>query len=809
MLTKNLTPFLFGAKVCSRRPPAPEMTLVVRGAFGLVQGGTAALLGGRLAQGTLAGDLVRDGDDERTGELTHASDFADFKLRADVLLRGSCYAPGGRQGAECPVLFRVGAWSKALWVVGPRVWTDAVIGSPFSDPLPFRRMPITYENAFGGPGYDKNPVGKGAGTTELPTVEHAGVRVRARSDRTAPASYGPINPAWPERATKIGKEYGRKYLTERAPFYAEDFDWSYFNAAPMDQRLPGYLRGDEEITLQNLHPSIPVLTSRLPGVRVRAFVKDTAARFREVRMALDTLLAEPDEEKVFLTWRGVDSVKELDLSDVKTVLVASERLVDAELPEAHYKAILEAFEADPFGIKAAAPEGFDDMAERFRREQAGESPPPGTPGLDPVSAHLERKLGKYAAKEQAQVQKAVGELLAKSEGHVDLKKEMEKAVQAQGDTPPVAVIKKPGFLPDVGLRRTMRRVLGEVESIKKLVADKKEVPKEALARIDALERLPHDPRWLQVDPSYTPPDGPISTEEPGPGRDLSEQDLTGRDLSGMDLSGANLEGAILTRAKLSRANLRGARLKRAILYRADLCEADLTRADLTQVNASHVRAVEAVFTGAKLDYAFFEDADLFGATLAGVQGEYPVFVRARLAAVKAKDASLPNADFTKASLDGADFRGAVLRACQFSKCTAERVDMTGAKINGASFGGAVLRGACLDSVAGDRTIWARANLDGADLSFAVLPAGHFVEVSAVGARFFGANLKECRFYRATLDGAELVRANLFSADLRNARLSGTKFNGSSLYDAAFIGAAGAGTDFTGANLTRSTLERMS
>ena len=77
-----------------------------------------------------------------TGECLYASDFADFKLHAEVLLAGTCHAPGGRPVAECPVRFSVGAWSKTLLVVGRRVWTEKVLGPAISDPQPFTTMPL-------------------------------------------------------------------------------------------------------------------------------------------------------------------------------------------------------------------------------------------------------------------------------------------------------------------------------------------------------------------------------------------------------------------------------------------------------------------------------------------------------------------------------------------------------------------------------------------------------------------------------------------------------------------------------------------
>src|SRR6185437_14255208 len=287
----------------------------------------------------------------------YASDFADFKLNAEVLLSGACHTPGGRPLPECPVRFSVGAWSKSLLVVGRRVWTEKVIGAAISDPHPFTTMPLRYANAFGGPGYAPNPAGKGHGTPELPNVEHPAARVRGKGDRPEPAGFGPLSPAWPQRAGKVGTQYGAKWRKERAPFYAEDFDWTHFHAAPADQQMRGYLRGDEEVSFVNLHPAAPTFSARLPGLRVRAFAKDAKGVVREAPMKLDTLLADLDEEKIVLTWRGLVPVEQDDLADVKTVLIASEKLVDPPLPEARYLEIIEAFEADPLEVDRHVPGG--------------------------------------------------------------------------------------------------------------------------------------------------------------------------------------------------------------------------------------------------------------------------------------------------------------------------------------------------------------------------------------------------------------------------------------------------------------------
>src|SRR5262249_10610796 len=147
---------------------------------------------------------------------------------------------------------------------------------------------------------------------------------------------------------------------KRAPYYAEDFDWTYFHAAPPDQQIKGYLRGDEEIVFQGLHPEAPSFGARLPGLRVRAFVKDARGRFREAAMSLDTLFADLDAGALFLTWRGIDAVAEDDLSDVAVVHVAAEPLASERVPVDRYRAEVEAFEADPLGFRAVLPAGLAD-----------------------------------------------------------------------------------------------------------------------------------------------------------------------------------------------------------------------------------------------------------------------------------------------------------------------------------------------------------------------------------------------------------------------------------------------------------------
>ncbi len=807
MANKNLTPFLFGSKVTSRRPPQPEMTLIVRAKFTLRPGAPLSLPEGHpvLAQETLRGNVFDDDDHDQTGECLYPSDLADYKPHADVLLLGTCHTPGKARVTECPVRFGVGSWSKILRVVGERVWMDGLLGPAMSDPVPFDRMPLGDRHSFGGPEHPLNPVGKGHGTRELPNVEGADDLLLSRSDRPAPAGFGPLSPNRPDRRAKVGKNYGKAYREKRAPYYADDLDWTYFNAARPDQQLP-YLRGDEELLFQNLHPDAEVFRSRLPGLRIRAFANDAERGFREVPMHLDTLLADLDKEALFLTWRGLTEVADDDLSPV-TTLVASEPLDAPPLPEAHYREILARFEADPLEIEAQiSPELKEEWKALQALQRKGDeaATPPDASGLDPLSAMLKARLGDVAKPQQDKIRRAMAALAGvvvpggKVLGGViaEALRHLPKASQAL--PPPLA--EAAPMVTDAALRTAFRRVARAVEEAKSLAAARG-APVPALA---AWDKLVGDPKLASMGLSTAPPRAP---GELGPGSDLSDQDLSDKDLSGHDLTGANLSGALLTGANLRGAKLARATLKHAVLFEADVREADFTEADLSGATLQSAWAERAVFRGATLEGTSFDGARLMEADLSGTRGTQLVLSRADMTGATARGATWAVAFLEDTVLERADLSQASLTRSFVSKVKAASATFAGATLTGTSFSGSDLTRAVFTGARGEGSVWLGATLTGADLSLAVLTSAHFSEATAEGANFFGANVRGSRFDRADLTRADFTRANLFDADLLKARVPEAKFVDANLYDAKFYRTAGSGCDFRGANLKKSTLER--
>ncbi|WP_437943774.1 DUF2169 domain-containing protein [Sorangium sp. So ce281] len=794
MKIKNLTPLASGVKPSSRRPPRPEVTLIVRGTFELVHGAAAALPEGDplLVQEPLSAERHRPEDDALSGDIVYPGDFADFKPLADLLLLGTCHAPSGRPVASCPVRFAVGDFSKVLQVVGPRTWVPGVLGDYPSDPARFVKMPVAYTHAFGGPRHAANPVGKGLDTPELPNIESPGEPIKSRGDRPAPAGFGPLSPRWPERARKLGSAYGPEWRKERAPYHAEDFDVGHFNAAPGDQQVP-FLRGDEALSFANLHPDRVLFESALPGLRVRAFLMDTTGRFREVPMVLDTLFADLDALRLSLVWRGVDAVPDAELRGVRTVLFASEPMASPREPEARYRAALEAFERDP--VKESVPTSFGDP-------WAAVDPGPAAPEK-PVDPRLAAQLDETLATLPSGLRAAIARAVTAGGAHTGRRGlDLPARVAAALANAPSPAAPPPAEAPltDARIRPVLARRLAQLRGL----ALEARASGAAVPGLEALEAALRDPRlggFPEGDPGAAK-----DADTPSRGGDSSGRDWSGRDLRGANLEGARLDGTLLARADLRGARLAGASLRQAVLAEAQLGDADLSGADLAQAQLARARARGARLTRARLDGVFAEEIDLEGADLEGVVAERALLQRASLTGARLAGAALTQCLFEGARLEESAWIGASLLRCMLTQIAGDRADFTDAKLGRSGFSDARLRRARFTGAQGPASVWVRADLTDADFRYSSFHDACFSEVEAAGARFSGADLRRARFDRARLEQASFDRANLFGVDLRRATLTRVSFRQASLFEAVLLGAAGSSADFAGANLTRALLD---
>lgn len=251
--------------------------------------------------------------DPGSSSLRFEADFAPFKPMTDVVVVGHAHAPDARPCLACDVALQVGRVTKMLRVHGPRVWTPGVLGLVPSKPTqPFETMPLRWELAYGGANDHgcewHNPVGVGladgvaehqAVGTRAPSLEYLHDPVTRWGQRTQPANFAPIHRSWQPRLSHAGT-YDAVWKAERFPFLPLDFDFLHFQIAPFDQRFERLAPGTRIIGV-NLDPEgrfefeVP-----LPPPAARFCFRD---RIEHRDFDLDTLILEPDLQRVSVLWR--------------------------------------------------------------------------------------------------------------------------------------------------------------------------------------------------------------------------------------------------------------------------------------------------------------------------------------------------------------------------------------------------------------------------------------------------------------------------------------------------------------------------
>ena len=129
-------------------------------------------------------------------------DLAMPKPQGEAMVVGKCFAPGGKPVPHLETSFRVGEIFKRVIVFGDRTWKkSAGVFKAMGDPERFVEMDISWENAFGGSKFKKNPDGKGTEDIELPSgeevrplpnIEDPDNLIVSASDRPSPTGFSPL-----------------------------------------------------------------------------------------------------------------------------------------------------------------------------------------------------------------------------------------------------------------------------------------------------------------------------------------------------------------------------------------------------------------------------------------------------------------------------------------------------------------------------------------------------------------------------------------------------------------------------------------
>lgn len=802
-----------------------------------------------------------------------ALDLGMPKPRGEVLVTGTFWSPRGQQVSAGQVRFRIGGIEKTLYVFGDRFWKRAGGATwGISDPKPVRFVDITYENAFGGSGYNKNPLGKGRGPVEtdtgetvypLPNVEDPRYLIASPKDKPDPACFGPLDLTWPQRFSKVGT-YDEKWLNERFPGFAEDFDPTFFNTAPEDQQMQGFLKGDEGFICENMHPEKPVIRSQLPGIRPRSFInryKGDDPVLQEVPMHLDTVWLFPHAEKGVLLFRGQTEVLDDVASDVAQILIAYERLGDTPREPKHYReALVKRIDKEkghlhglnekdliPAGERSAIQDLFDEgqekqgdglleqhMKKRAEREVEKAREKLRNMGLNPddlmdKSPEDQPEIGRDNLDELDVITE---KMMQQAQ---DKRKEMEQSFRKMAESMGLDydqliqdAQKKSGgrikFSADETIQQLRQFGLSDPAKEKKLHEAEKHLD-------DVYRQYGH----------YFPPAAKPSREENDRMRtfilegykkeaSFTGMEFIGVDLSGLNLQGINLSGAFLEGADLSGSDLTGADLSGCMLARSNLSQAIFSKAQMGEINLG-----EADLTWADFSEAQLEKAVLCKAKLADTRFTDAKMVEADLSECKGRKANMRGADLTEArfmesELVEADFSESNVSEALFLNTQAKKINFTGAQLVSTIFvqfkgDGAVFTNADMTNLRAAMDITFRAadfsgaklvnanlrsaDLTGANFEKADISQADLSECNLENSRFYRAVAKQTMFMKADLTNANMISINLFEGSLQKAQLHNTDLRGANLFAADLLQTDFEHTKLEQANIQKTILSKWS
>ncbi|HSU57806.1 MAG TPA: DUF2169 domain-containing protein [Bryobacteraceae bacterium] len=293
-------------------------------------------------------DVYYDSGDPETCSVQYENDLSPFKIATDVVAVGTVHAPGNKPTQMLDAAVHVAEHCKTIRVFGDRqCFYNADAAPSVTDPLPFTRMPMRYERAYGGTdassipdfpfAYPRNHLGCGFVMKNSVESVH-GLKLPNFEDpfdlltperivvgepegwwsQPMPQSFGWFQRTWYPRCSFVGSVPGfvdpdavvreeqlglvpkRQFALARQ-FKLPSFDIRFNNGASPGLALP-FLKAGESVRLLHLTPD-GLLAFEVPHDTPK-IAMDIGLGERELKPVLQTLLIRPDDGQLDLIWRG-------------------------------------------------------------------------------------------------------------------------------------------------------------------------------------------------------------------------------------------------------------------------------------------------------------------------------------------------------------------------------------------------------------------------------------------------------------------------------------------------------------------------
>ncbi|WP_045219013.1 DUF2169 domain-containing protein [Desulfonatronum thioautotrophicum] len=743
-------------------------------------------------------------------------DAGRLKPRAEFLVYGDCVPPQAVEG--CPVMARVGSVTKRLMVFGDRGY-----GMTGPDaPRPFSRLPLTWENTFGGRGFPDNPQGKGldaqpggkaSGAIAVPNVILEAEHPLTPGRRPRPACPRAVPQWWSSRTQYLGP-LGRNWMLDDFPELPASTNPLLHMSAQPDQWLEGYLSGGEDYELTNMHPSRPRMVGKLPSLRPRVFVTgpgESLETFREVQTVADTVWFFPGLELGVLCFRAQVPIHEEQAEDISNVVLGMERQEAPALPLAVYleQLHLELFLPEEGGESTmeVQEEGGSSLSQPVSPELSKTEVPNDTvelPGASPEDARpeptsLDAQGDRGSLSADGPTVSGGAEELGRAQAQAELESQVADA-QARCQE----------ILENLGCSQEQaQQLLQDYESRERAAAAS--VPKKSVDQLLAEAEIRAEE--FQARHGLTPEQYLGALNKPASPPSMSELEALATDTRIPAELAASIREAITALAALRNMTLKsdGGSESPDILEQptqaAGQSEPSSAHTgmdhwsrehDLTGVDFSGQNLTGRDFSGAMLERAVFDHADLSGAVFTGAVLHQASFRESSCAHAVLRHVVAAHSDF-----QGTDLTGADLTAGDFTGADFYKAILTQATCIHAVFEAARMTGARAFGLVAVKADFSRADLAGADLGAADLTEAILDETQLISANMIAAIAVNAR-----LDGALLQDAELERADLRLSRAdAATSMERASLRQVRAEGAQWSGANLSRADLTEAHLDK--
>lgn len=708
-------------------------------------------------------------------------DMGFAKANGELLVAGKAFADGGNPVQQMTVSASLGTIKKRLKVVGDRFWRGSGF-SQVSEPEPFTSMPLSYQRAYGGTGYNLNPLGKGVikkanrdpdnSQYALANIYYPDDNIKGDKKSRKVASFEPLDISWPQRSVFQGR-YDKHWLKSVHPGFPHDTKNQLFNAAPQDQQIKGFFQPGDPYEITGMHPSQAKISGHLPKVRVRAFIQhliDDEQQFKEVKTVIDTVWLFPDLELGIAIHRGVIAVNDSDGLDVKQLLLAYEGAADRPRSPDYYREVLH-LRTDPETAPAHMLNESQLMPEKTESEREDI-----------------RQLYQQAKRLQLEKQKIYTEHLKNNE---DLPEEaMQSMHDAEEDDLPLPPI--PQALIDKGdidlspylAQAKAMTEKGKVEAEQKIAES--EQRKQQLGKmgksnqVESLGSL----KLRVFNPVYVTVEGAIegAVEETVAGKSDNSNALDGQKSSG-DLSliqhiPPNEQAKLAengTLGKLQQADQEMQRAKRQSRQMAP--ESMVLSLPLPKNSAQQIRnwVLEMLQQGLSLAGRDLAGADLSGIDFSGLDMRDVMLEKADLSRCQFNGCLLDGAVFTEANLDNAIFVGATMQMANLSAVTCSGVDLQGVNLTNAKLSKARFAHCDFSDAILDKVLALEVNLNDCTLSRVSCQDGQFTQAQLQRSHWQQAQLNGCFFLQANLEYSNWQQAQLYRCIMIDLKAKGVNF----------------------------------